>query len=123
MILIIDDLRHLKPEVANKLQHEGRTVIVARNSASGIAELQENKGISYEAIYLDHDLGEVNGVVDSIMPVVDYLCEMAFNDTPVIVDTIYVHTSNPVGGKQMMLSLQRYGYNVKRIAPETIFTA
>lgn len=123
MVLIIDDLRHLKSEVVSQFNAEEKTVLIARNSRTGIAELEENINTHYAAIFLDHDLGLVDEKVDSILPVIDYLCEKAFNETPINVDVIYVHTSNPVGGKQMMASLQRYGYNVQRISPQKIFTA
>jgi hypothetical protein len=121
-VLIIDDLRNLKPEAALSYQNGNTNVIVARNSSEGLTHLQDDS-VAYQSIYLDHDLGIVNGQLDNIMPVVDYLCERAFNDNAVKVAIVYVHTSNPVGGKQMMLSLARYGYNVQRIAPESIFTA
>ena len=121
MILIIDDLRNLQASVEAELNASGTPFTIARNSSEGL-NLLKSPDASYNAIYLDHDLGLVNGKIDTIMPVVDYLCELAYNLNPVKVETIYVHTSNPVGGNQMVQSLSRYGYNVVRIAPETIFT-
>ena len=106
--LLIDDLRNFK---------DGRITLIARTSKDALTILQHGVEVQeYTEIWLDHDLGlNPDGTPDTIMPVVDFLCEQAFNDMPVKVDTVYVHTSNPVGAKQMMLSLERYGYNAVKV--------
>lgn len=107
-ILLIDDLRNFKDK---------RAAVIARNSSQAISILSQDN--DWDEIWLDHDLGEVDGVLDSVMSVVDFLSEAAFNDTPVNVSKIFIHTSNPVGAKQMFASLTRYGYNcVKVNAPD-----
>lgn len=112
--LLIDDLRDFR---------ESRPATIARTSAAALAVLENHRDMEWDEIWLDHDLGTLpTGEVDSIMRVVDYLCERAFNDDPVVVKTIYVHTSNPAGGRQMMTSLERYGYNVRRVQAEIYFT-
>lgn len=112
--LLIDDLRSFK---------DGRVTIIARNSEDALTILKHDSGQKYHEIWLDHDLGLTpKGEKDTIMPIVDYLCEQAFNNQPIHVETIYVHTSNPVGAKQMMTSLSRYGYNTVRVDPTIFFT-
>lgn len=64
-----------------------------------------------EALWLDHDLGGD----DTTMPVVDYLCELAYSGNPYPVVDIFVHTQNPVGGNTILRSLQRYGYSARRV--------
>ena len=110
-VLLIDDLRFFRDE---------RECVTARNSQDALKVL--NNDDVWDEIWFDHDLGELNGTVDSTMIIVDYMCERAFNDSPVNVDIVYVHTSNPVGGKQIMLSLQKYGYNCLRVNAPDFFT-
>lgn len=104
-ILLIDDLRDFQDK---------RECVIARNSFEALKILSEDN--IWDEIWFDHDLGIVNGhEVDDVMKIVDYLCEKAFNDEPANVDIIYVHTSNPVGGNQIMQSLANYGYNCIRV--------
>jgi hypothetical protein len=117
--VVIDDLRMVKEELYSDWQDSGE-VHVIRNSSEALSFLDANT-VHVDELYLDHDLGIVDGQEDTIMPVVDYLCEKAFNDTPVSIGTIYVHTSNPVGGNQMKKSLERYGYRVVRIHSDEVF--
>lgn len=98
-ILLIDDLRNFL---------DGRETIIARTSVEALSILEKDN--VWDEIWLDHDLGKNDGVLDNIMPVVDFLAEAAFNGVPVNVSKVYVHTSNPVGAKQMIASLSRYGY-------------
>lgn len=111
--LLIDDLRNFKDD---------RVVLIARNSVDALTILKHDvQRQQFVDIWLDHDLGVVGEKIDTVMPVVDFLCEQAFNGEPVKVDTIYVHTSNPVGAKTMMASLQRYGYNAVRVNASDFF--
>lgn len=112
-ILLIDDLRDFRHVV------EGHEVTIARTSQEALTVLAADN--VWDEVWFDHDLGEVDGRVDTTMPVVDYFAEQAFNDTPVDVGIVYVHSSNPVGVKQMLSSFQRYGYPVARQAPESVF--
>lgn len=111
--LLIDDLRSFK---------DGRITLIARNSEDALTILKHDSTQQYHEIWLDHDLGLTpKGEKDTIMPIVDYLCEKAFNGDAVLVDTIYIHTSNPVGAKQMITSLSRYGYRTVRVDPTMFF--
>lgn len=120
-ILIVDDLRSLRDNVAIDFAERGIEVIVARSSREALRILQDNPNGAFEALYLDHDLGIVDGQIDTVMPVVDWLSFLAFSKKPLRVATVYVHTSNPIGGMQMVRTLQRYGYNAVRINSDEVF--
>jgi hypothetical protein len=109
---VIDDLRNFRDD---------RPAVVARTSADALAYLEANQDAHFTDIWFDHDLGEPNGELDTTMPVVNYLSERAFYDNPVNVDIVYVHTSNPVGARQIVASLERFGYNVKKVPAEVHF--
>jgi len=113
-VLVIDDLRSFRDE---RVEAE---VTYARTSAEALEIL--NDGTSYDEIWFDHDLGMIDDDrVDSTMPVVDFLSEMSFNDTPYPVDTVLVHTSNPVGRDNIIRSLSRWGYNIKSVPADDYF--
>jgi hypothetical protein len=110
---LIDDLRRFR-EPPRDAQ-----VAIARNSKTGLEMLANDT--EWDEIWLDHDLGDKTGDIDYIMPVIDYMSERAVYENPVKVNTVFVHTSNPAGAKNMMLALERYGYNAKRVIPEKYF--
>ena len=112
-ILLIDDLRDFR---------DNRSCVVARTSQAALDILE--RGDSFDEIWLDHDLGKLpDGTLDTIMRVVDFFAERGFFENHYPVETIYVHTSNPVGSQQMIASLQNYGYEVRRVkAPEFFIT-
>lgn len=112
-VLLVDDLRNfrtLAPEV---------DLTIARTSQQGLDILAEDA--QWDEIWLDHDLGDESGEIDDVMRVVDYLSERAFNDEPVKVGTVFVHTSNPPGSRAMLAALGRFGYTAVRVAPEPYF--
>lgn len=111
-VLLIDDLRVFKDD---------RLCTIARDSGQAL-DLLSRQNV-WREIWFDHDLGVVDNVgIDTTMRVVDFLCERAYNGSPVEVDTVYVHTSNPVGSVQIMRSLARYGYNCVRVNASDVFT-
>jgi hypothetical protein len=112
-VLLIDDLRNFRetPEDAN--------VVIARTSAAALVELE--KDVAWDEIWFDHDLGEPEGVLDTTMPVVDFLSERAYFDNPVSVNRVIVHTSNSVGRDQITQSLRHYGYSVSVVDAKTFF--
>lgn len=112
-VLLIDDLRNFRetPKDAN--------VVIARTSAEALIELE--KDVAWDEIWFDHDLGEPNGVLDTTMPVVDFLSERAYFDNPVSVNRVIVHTSNSVGRDQITQSLRHYGYSVSVVDAKTFF--
>lgn len=110
-VLLIDDLRDFKRKITPG------DLTVARTSQEGLDVLLTRK---WEQIWLDHDLGlNADGSEDTIMPVVDFMCERAFNGSPVEAEAILVHTSNPNGAAVIQRSLSAYGYSSIRVnAPE-----
>lgn len=103
--LLIDDLRGFKDD---------RDATVVRTAKDALELLVHQPTVT--DLWLDHDLGKgEDGRVADIMPVVDWLCQFAFEQDDLYpVDVIHVHTSNPSGGNQMVTSLRRYGYQVVR---------
>lgn len=109
-ILLIDDLRDfLVPDTDTE-------ITIARTSQQALDILAQKN--DWDELWLDHDLGGD----DTIMVIVDYLSEKAFLDEPVNVGMVFIHTSNPVGRKQMKLTLDRYGYNTRLVDAEQFFT-
>lgn len=96
--LLVDDLRDFR---------EPRSCLIARTSEAAIDLLEATPGVTYESIWLDHDLGGD----DTTMPVVDYLIERAQEGRPVPVEVIYVHSSNPVGKRNIARALENYRHH------------
>lgn len=107
--LLIDDLRVFDPARS--------TVVVARTSNDALSVLRRAAatGEPWREIWLDHDLGDATGRIDDVMPVIGWMCEQAFNDAPVPVGTVYVHTSNNAAATDMVRTLTKYGYTVRRV--------
>lgn len=105
--VVVDDLRNFRTP---------RPVLMLRNSADALVWFEEHKGDSVDELWLDHDLGMTpDGIADTTMPVVDWLCEQAFNDAPVDIGQIWIHTSNPVGARTIAAVLERYGYRAQKV--------
>lgn len=102
--LVVDDLR-----IVGNLSYltDRPNVTTVRTIAAAIERLTNGQ---YDILWLDHDLG-ADG---TIMPLVDWLCERAFNGHPAKAELIAVHSDNPSGVKTMLQTLERYGYNVVR---------
>ena len=112
-ILLIDDLRNFRAVDKND------ELVIARTSAEALTILASQN--DWDEIWFDHDLGEPEGKLDTTMRVVDFLSEKAFNDNPVNVKIVYVHTSNIVGRQQILASLTRYGYKAIPVDAKLIF--
>lgn len=113
-ILLVDDLRIFREP------DESAHLYIARTSEQALTILQREVE-PWDEIWLDHDLGDATGEIDDVMRVVDYLSERAFNDEPVVVGVVYVHTSNPSGRANMLRALTRFGYHAQPLAAETHF--
>jgi hypothetical protein len=97
--VLIDDMRTFRP------RHD-YIDFTARSVEGGIALLEHFSTRGFDQLWLDHDLGERTGKMETIMPVVEYLCDCEFD-----IGTIIINTANPVGGQAMQRALQDY-YNV-----------
>lgn len=85
-----------------------------RNSADAVAYLHELHAAGGEIgeLWLDHDLGGD----DTIVAVVDQLCEWAVWDTPLRIGRVWAHSSNPAGAEMIVRTLGRW-YPARRIDP------
>jgi hypothetical protein len=94
LIVLIDDVRWFR---------DARPCLMARSSAKGITLLRSLAGQRIDQLWLDHDLGGD----DTVMPVIDLLCEDALE-----VGVIYVHSFNAKGAVVMRQRLAAAGYRV-----------
>ncbi len=105
-IVVIDDIRvPLAPD-----RSSGITVEVARTPNEGLAVVQAYHRMNYRIgeLWLDHDMGWVEGDTVTIWPVVRWLEEIAHAGAPLDVEWIFIHTSNPWGRDQMKAALEKY---------------
>lgn len=118
MIILIDDERSFKPELRQD------DTLVYRNSHDALQWLANvSSDIRIDQLWLDHDLGLVNGAIDSILPFLAALEERCFYNTQPKIQQVIVHTSNRVGGDQLVQSLQRYFPTVRVFAGDYLTTA
>lgn len=115
--LVIDDLRSFREEAL------AGSLFYARTSQEGLAALRNYNSSGVKNLWLDHDLGlNPDGSDDTIMRVVDWLCSEAYEGKPYKVSMIYIHTSNPVGRKNIERSLRLWGYRTTIVFdPSSIF--
>jgi hypothetical protein len=102
--LIVDDLR---TGGDHSYWVDPPVVTVVRTVQEGIVKLSQNE---FDILWLDHDLGPDG----TIMPLVDWLSERAFQGQPARVQRICVHSANPGAAETMIKTLRRYGYSVDR---------
>lgn len=114
-ILLIDDLRVFR------VTPEDAEVTTARTSADAMQVLLEAPDAIWDEVWFDHDLGSRTIDNDTTRKIADYFCERAFNDNPVNVKHVYVHSSNSAGVKYIYDGLKTYGYSVSVERPDEIF--
>jgi hypothetical protein len=102
LVVLVDDLRSFT---------DGRAALVARTSADALALLTRIAGQPIAELWLDHDLGGI----DTIWPVVEVLERAAFEENPVPVGTVFVHSANPAGAARVAQVLRRWGYRVESV--------
>lgn len=107
LIVVVDDERDLRPSIIPS----GSIVKVLRTSGEAIdfIESAASAHTDIAQIWLDHDLGGD----DTIMPFVRKIEELHQEGTLPPVGQFVVHTSNPVGGSQMMKILENVGNTVR----------
>lgn len=108
MIVLIDDER----DFINPLDG----VVILRTSKDALNWLNAHRDAKIDQLWFDHDLGKTNGVVDSTIPVVRWIEEQCFFDNAPTIEQVVVHTSNNVGGKEIVDSLSRYYPTVRVFA-------
>lgn len=106
-IVLIDDLRSFKSDT------DAKVIRTAIESVEWLTGLTADDLV--KQLWLDHDLGEdAQGNVTSIMDFVQALEEAAFFERAPQIEEIIVHTSNSVGGRQIIAALERF-FTVKRV--------
>lgn len=98
-IVLVDDLRSFV---------DGRIADVVRTSAAAVELLQRYRDQRIDELWLDHDLGGD----DTVWPVVEILERAAFDDRPLDIGTVYVHSANPAGAAKIAQVLRHWGYRV-----------
>ena len=93
-VLVVDDLRIFTFDA-----------VYARTSGEALRLLQSQP---WAELWLDHDLGGY----DTVVPVLDRMCELAFERTPVDVGLVIIHSSNPAA-RRLLPVLERYGYRAR----------
>jgi hypothetical protein len=93
-VVLIDDVRWFR---------DARPCLMARSSRKGVELLRSLAGQPIAELWLDHDLGGD----DTVMPVIDFLCEMRFE-----VAQIFIHSFNTRGAVVMKQRLAAAGYVV-----------
>lgn len=71
--------------------------IIYTTAYQAIAGLIENKVTHIEELCLDHVLGEDSGEKIDIRPFVRELEYLAYQGNPILIDRVYIHTSNGSG--------------------------
>lgn len=109
MIVLIDDERSfINPA-------DTVATLVIRNSKNALSWLEgfAPEG-SIDQLWLDHDLGIVDGEKDSIIPFVRKLEELSYFGQAPHIGEVIVHTSNSIGGDEIVASLKNH-YKVQRV--------
>jgi len=101
-VILVDDLRSFL---------DGRPAGVARSSAAGVELLHRHRWSRLDELWLDHDLGES----DTIWPVVELLERAAFEENPLDIRQILIHSANPAGARKMAQALERWAYPVRLV--------
>lgn len=110
MIVIIDDER----DFINRKRYE--TSLVFRNCFDAIDFFEKHEGEPVAELWLDHDLGMIDGKEHDIFTFIDYLEHLHHHsDWLPVIDKIYVHTANPVGAQRMIKALNHIGYHTTRV--------
>lgn len=103
-IVVIDDERVPDDVPA------GVTLELYRTLAEGTAALKayHRHHTRVDELWLDHDLGENDEGWDTIMPLVNWMEEIAVAGDPLRVGFVFVHTSSPPGAMNMLAALKPY---------------
>lgn len=112
-IVLIDDLRTFKNDIRSKVL---RTLDEA---LQWLDLLDKNSHI--KQLWLDHDLGLKGRIPQTIIPFINKLEENSYKKLYNI-DLILIHTSNPIGAKQMESALSKF-YKVQKIYAGYYFKA
>lgn len=109
MIVLIDDERDFIKPMPD--------AVIFRNSTEALDWLNSLDGTeTIDQIWWDHDLGIVNGEIDSTIPILRWFEEKCFFGEAPEIGQMIVHTSNNVGGREIFESMNRYYRTVRVFA-------
>lgn len=108
-ILLIDDLRHFRERVLADLPDD-TYIRICRTPGSAVRTLQSEDRI-WDQVWLDHDLGMIDGETVDVMEVINYLEFRHSQDDPIPVRNYIVHTDNGVGAQNIARALGAMGRN------------
>ncbi len=114
-ILLIDDLRHFKPEILRSAQPDSY-LRICRSSQSAV-EVLGTDDRSWDQVWLDHDLGGD----DTTMAVLDYIVYRYEQGDPIPVDNYIIHSSNMVGVKNIAMALASIERNCTIVDAKNFF--
>jgi hypothetical protein len=104
LILVVDDLRYFGETYKDCIIH------YALNSKDALCFLNDKTNFDMlSEIWLDHDLGLVDGIEDDIEPVINWLEEKAHAGDCSHISDIRILTNNPVGFQKISW-LNKYFY-------------
>lgn len=108
-ILLIDDLRHFKDRALADLPDD-TYIRICRTPGSAVRTLESEDRV-WDQVWLDHDLGMIDGATVDVMEAVDYLEHRYNQGNPVPVRNYIVHTDNGVGAQNIARALGAMGRN------------
>lgn len=129
MILLIDDLRNFRPEVVSGVRIPIFTVRTSEEALTwldGFVQMNEtNDALVIDQLWLDHDLGMVPNrgqeVEDTTIPFVEELIRLHDAGKHVSVNSVLVHSSNPVGVRNIMNKLRAIYPNITQVDAQQYF--
>lgn len=109
-ILLIDDLRHFRPEILDGLPADSY-IRICRTVESAMEVLHYDQR-QWDQVWLDHDLGkDEDGETVEVIPVIDYIERRVRFGHAIPVANYIIHTSNGVGAGNIARALSSIGLN------------
>jgi len=130
MILVIDDLRNFRNEVVMDVE---APIFTMRSSHEALTWLDNfillniDKQLVIEQLWLDHDLGilknndQQEDLNDTTIPFVEELIKLHNAGKHVEIGTVIVHSSNPVGVRNIMNKLRPIYPNIIQVEAHEYF--
>jgi hypothetical protein len=118
LIVVVDDRRVFRNEVLTENDVSLLDVQYFRNThdaVTGISALVLD-GSQISQLWLDHDLGGD----DTTWPVVDLLVLTAYQQEPLLVENILIHSMN-IGERDRIYNHLQYWYNTNVVDPKPYF--
>jgi hypothetical protein len=109
LTVLVDDERTFK---------DGREHLVARGVEDALELLKSLGGRRIDELWLDHDLGEVDGVKVEVKEVIREVERASVWDEPYDIGVIVLHTTNPGVVDAIMLGLNRHHKTVRVAASD-----